>query len=335
MKGILTMLMFLGMGMSAFLYAGEQYVNPGKETPPKSDGGDSFQDDSYVVEENMIQPGEVYDEEVSGESQYAWNDWNPVAGSKDGKYVALKLKKEGQAEQIVFINVWNKKTVKPVSDGGSMAYSLDSGYYTTELHPVKYADFYIDFKLSTTKECYSYGTDILSFYIVNPATGYKWKVQDKASPVAKTPYPYAAGNTVSKMYLSHDADYYVVMYSVGANEKYGESGTDGYLIVNSYDLSRFYNGIGYRYYKLKQYKNALNAFLTALTFDKKYVLALYNTACMYALMKDSSKSVEYLWEIRQLGTKEAWEKLQKMKKDADFNAIRKTAVYKKFIAAVW
>ncbi len=331
MKRTFIILIFLGMGVSAFLYAGEQYVIPGKEAPSK----EIIPDDGYYVEENILQPGDGFVEEWNGDTGYSWNEWNPVAGSKDGKYVALKLKKEGQAEQIVTISVWNKKTVKPAAESGSVAYSLDSGYYTAELHPVKYADFYIDYKLGTAKQCSGYGTDIMSFYIVNPATGYQWKVQEKTSPVSKTPYPYAGNTAVSKMYLSHNADYYVVMYSIGANQKYAEAGTDGYLIVNSYDLSRFYNGIGYRYYKLKQYKKALDSFLTALTFDNKYILALYNTACMYALLKNSSKSVEYLWELRQLGTKEAWDKLKKMKKDPDFNAIRKTTVYKKFVATVW
>ncbi|OHD56663.1 MAG: hypothetical protein A2Y33_13150 [Spirochaetes bacterium GWF1_51_8] len=349
MKRTLFTAMLIGMGITAFLYAGEQYTTPdkgssGKKVKIDQDDSKYFLDEGYYYEENVIGDKEEFVQEWIGETAAIENAWSPLAGSIDGKYVTLKLKESGDSEKYLILNVWTKKAVDPSALGkhggdDKKTYSLDEDYFSSELYPVKYSDFYIDYKVSPLSKSYSSKTDLLSFYMVDPATGFQWKVWDKTSPVSKTPYPYGGKNTVSKMYMSHNADYYVVIYTIGANQKYSAgaaaAGSEGFLVLNSYDMSRFYNGVGYRFYKMKQYKKALDRFLMALSFDSQFVLALYNTACMYALMKNPVKSVEYLWELRKLGSKEAWEKLSQLQKDPDFNAIRKTDTFKKFIATVW
>jgi tetratricopeptide (TPR) repeat protein len=110
--------------------------------------------------------------------------------------------------------------------------------------------------------------------------------------------------------------------------------TPGYIvikIINRIDMSKFNNGIGLKHYKKKDYKTALKYFMRSLEYNKDYPRGIFNTACMYGIMKDADKSVEYLKKLKSINSKQSKRYLKMIKKERDLNPVRSHPRFREFI----
>lgn len=103
------------------------------------------------------------------------------------------------------------------------------------------------------------------------------------------------------------------------------------LFFDGPNMSFFFNKVGFEYYKQKKYKIARDNFLLSHFHDSNNMKAVYNTACMYALMDNAQKSIEYLQILKSFNTRGAWQFLNQVKKDGDYNKIRQNPKFKEFI----
>ncbi|MCP4136512.1 MAG: hypothetical protein GY754_36420, partial [bacterium] len=113
-----------------------------------------------------------------------------------------------------------------------------------------------------------------------------------------------------------------------------DAGLDGALIINRFNLSYFYNSVGFEYYKKKSYREALSFFENAISCNPKNATAIFNSACMNGLLGEAADSVKNLSQLKRLKTKAARKYLKKVKRDKDFNKIRKTREFEKFMKSI-
>ena len=166
------------------------------------------------------------------------------------------------------------------------------------------------------------------FYLTHPATGFSFTVE-KAKIFQSQP----GGVTIKNTYVTPDKKGYLIFYRTPAIMEY-DMGRDGVVLINSTDLSRFYNGVGFRYYKDDKYKQALQYFTRSIQFDPSYETAVYNAACMNGLTGDAEQAVYYLEELKALNTGRARQKLQKSKTDSDLDGIRDSSKFKAFVQSL-
>lgn len=166
------------------------------------------------------------------------------------------------------------------------------------------------------------------FYLTHPAPRFSFTVE-KAKIFQTRP----GGVTIKKTYRTDDKKGYVTFYRTPAIMEY-DMGRDGVVLINSTDLSRFYNGVGFRYYKKKEYQQALGYFQRSLYYDPSYETALYNAACMNGLTGDAKQAVHFLKKLKALDTSRARQKLRKSKTDSDFDGVRDSSEFKEFVQSL-
>ncbi len=78
------------------------------------------------------------------------------------------------------------------------------------------------------------------------------------------------------------------------------------------------------YFKKREYKKSIAEYQKVLGSDPEHMIALYNTACAYSLLKDKAKAVEYLKRSVEAG----YVNFAHMETDTDIDNIRDEAGYK-------
>jgi len=98
-------------------------------------------------------------------------------------------------------------------------------------------------------------------------------------------------------------------------------------------MAEFYNGVGFAYYKRKDYEAADRYFNVSYGFDPWYPKATYNIACIRALRGDANGAIEYLNKLYR-DEPSAMELLGQVDTDSDFNGIRKDPRFQAFMKKV-
>ena len=70
--------------------------------------------------------------------------------------------------------------------------------------------------------------------------------------------------------------------------------------ISNYEISRIFNNIGFCYYKLNDFKNALIFYKKALEIDNNYVICLNNIASVLMTQKEYNQASLYLAKAYQL-----------------------------------
>lgn len=74
-------------------------------------------------------------------------------------------------------------------------------------------------------------------------------------------------------------------------------------VLDNHKISRIYNNIGYCYYKLDDFDNALDYYVLALKIDHNYVVCLNNVAAVLMNKEKYKESLPYLNKAYELSKK--------------------------------
>ena len=112
-----------------------------------------------------------------------------------------------------------------------------------------------------------------------------------------------------------------------------DPGQPDFFIANQRTMANFYNGVGFAFYRRKDYQVALDYFFESYRYDPWFPKAAYNIACIRALNGDVDGSLEYLQKLYR-DNDEALQLLDQVDKDSDFNGIRKDPRFEAFMKKV-
>jgi tetratricopeptide (TPR) repeat protein len=82
------------------------------------------------------------------------------------------------------------------------------------------------------------------------------------------------------------------------------------------------NTRGFRFYQAKAYDMALPYFSAALKRDPGHVKALYNSACMFAILGRTEDAITMLRRLAVMDDPEARNRIRKVATDSDFDGVR-------------
>jgi hypothetical protein len=134
-------------------------------------------------------------------------------------------------------------------------------------------------------------------------------------------------------FATPDGRNFVIFYRTPFMGEYAP-GDRGAIIVNRFQLSDFYNCVGFAHYKQKNYNSALGYFDLSHFYDEENPKVLYNIACMNALNADVDRVIEYLTYLEHLKTEQAARLLMQVQKDSDFSRIRNNREFKEFLETI-
>lgn len=86
---------------------------------------------------------------------------------------------------------------------------------------------------------------------------------------------------------------------------------------------------GYKFYRNRDYDNAIVNFEKAIEIYPGYVQAIYDSACTYSLMGQEDMAIEYLQRLIDIGTRDALDKVYSSRVDKDFYSLRENPKFKR------
>lgn len=88
------------------------------------------------------------------------------------------------------------------------------------------------------------------------------------------------------------------------------------------------NTRGFRYYQAEEYEMALPYFSAALKRNPGHVKALYNSACMFAMLGRTDDAITMLGRLAAMDDPEARRRIRKVATDSDFDSVRDEPVFR-------
>ena len=166
----------------------------------------------------------------------------------------------------------------------------------------------------------------LTFYLQDPETQFRMDL------VGTTAQQWQSKTTdIGATYAAPDGRTFVFFYHTPYLMEF-DPGYEGSIIINRIQLSDFFNGVGFAYYKKKNFAQALENFKESYALNEQNPKACYNLACMSALEGKVEEAIEYLKSRKSMGTDDARDLFKQVHKDSDFNKIRENSRFKSYLS---